>query len=145
MSVFLHQTTTRSTHSTYSSTLYMSVFLHQTTTGRRRRRHPNGLYMSVFLHQTTTIAGRHRLNDGCICLFSYIKPQLGRRLLAVVTVVYVCFPTSNHNSSPSSLFRTRVVYVCFPTSNHNMKRRTISNIRLYMSVFLHQTTTFLTL
>ena len=75
--------------------------------------------MSSFLHQTTTQQNNKRYGTRCICLLSYIKPQ--RSLTGRVSnlAVYVFFPTSNHN-----------FYVVFKTIG-----------LLYMSSFLHQTTT----
>ncbi len=75
--------------------------------------------MSLFLHQTTTSGGVFDTVAGCICLFSYIKPQPLLMLKHLTSVVYVSFPTSNHNNAPT----------------HEWARV------LYMSLFLHQTTT----
>ena len=100
------------------------------------------LYMSLFLHQTTTVTCTMVNTFGCICLFSYIKPQPQEDadILAwcciclfsyikpqqscayvfIRYVVYVSFPTSNHNAWGHHHGRSRVVYVSFPTSNHNL-------------------------
>ena len=77
--------------------------------------------MSLFLHQTTTRRNMFSLPFRCICLFSYIKPQL----------------------SISSMYDFQVVYVSFPTSNHNIIKVLVILRPLYMSLFLHQTTTLL--
>ena len=128
--------------------LYMSVFLHQTTTWRRVYNVKHVLYMSVFLHQTTTRRHQRAVAECCICLFSYIKPQRGplscrspscciclfsyikpqrsKDKNSTMIVVYVCFPTSNHNWRCEQPVRTMVVYVCFPTSNHN--HRTVAAV-----------------
>ena len=99
----------------------------------------------------------------CICLCSYIKPQLTYLYLWPIRVVYVSVPTSNHNrvkvaaqllhvvyvSVPTSnhnccinwLYNYVVVYVSVPTSNHNFVKGLPIPAVLYMSLFLHQTTT----
>ena len=78
------------------------------------------LYMSLFLHQTTTSMKHAKATLCCICLFSYIKPQHYAKACIYDSVVYVSFPTSNHNNLLSRLY----------------------DFVLYMSLFLHQTTTF---
>ena len=99
------------------------------------------LYMSLFLHQTTTSPHAHGCSPSCICLYSYIKPQLRLILLYLMEVVYVSIPTSNHNLFRSFAFCRRVVYVSIPTSNHNSLFAIAFYWLLYMSLFLHQTTT----
>ena len=37
----------------------------------------------------------------CLSIFSYIKPQLGGGINGHLVVVYLSFPTSNHNSMKS--------------------------------------------
>ena len=80
-------------------------------------------------------------NTSCICLFSYIKPQLASLWVARFGVVYVSFPTSNHNMQRVGMNPNLVVYVSFPTSNHNSCFAPSISKQLYMSLFLHQTTT----
>ena len=77
--------------------LYMSLFLHQTTTICANYKILRKLYMSLFLHQTTTILLLPMNLLGCICLYSYIKPQPLRLPNQRGFVVYVSIPTSNHN------------------------------------------------
>ena len=98
-----------------------------------------------------------------ISSYSYIKPQL--RLLTLgaqvvvyhpiptsshnrVTnryyfrgVVYHPIPTSNHNSDKPASDIQRVVYHPIPTSNHNPEMFCINGRKLYIILFLHQTTT----
>ena len=76
MSLFLHQTTTALESPPPITMLYMSLFLHQTTTSSWRSCRRTALYMSLFLHQTTTQSCDHWPTHRCICLYSYIKPQL---------------------------------------------------------------------
>ncbi len=141
----------------------MSLFLHQTTTISSVPNHSEALYMSLFLHQTTTIIYDRRLLQSCICLYSYIKPQLintcsfeSLRCICLYSyikpqlcpchcslgrVVYVSIPTSNHNCAVVLATETTVVYVSIPTSNHNIPLPRRLSVLLYMSLFLHQTTT----
>ena len=122
------------------------------------------LYIVLFLHQTTTQARRPLHRGRCISYYSYIKPQrflcLGFFLLVVYrtiptsnhnntchhhcygSVVYRTIPTSNHNRCPTLNKLVGVVYRTIPTSNHNRRKRRRRNIRLYIVLFLHQTTTF---
>ena len=57
-------------------------------------------------------------------------------------VVYVSIPTSNHNSVRIPDGVPLVVYVSIPTSNHNLDFFSLTYLQLYMSLFLHQTTTY---
>ena len=99
----------------------------------------------------------------CISFVSYIKPQPCKKTKRNPNVVYLSFPTSNHNftqepqdlvyvvylSFPTSNHnRTKnirnkhiVVYLSFPTSNHNSQTFNFSSSWLYIFRFLHQTTT----
>ena len=78
-----------------------------------------GLYSIVFLHQTTTLKRFIRLLFSCILLFSYIKPQRSLCAEKSLSVVFYCFPTSNHNCHHDYNKNSEVVFYCFPTSNHN--------------------------
>ena len=120
MSLFLHQTTTVSSLSAWVLTLYMSLFLHQTTTGNLLCKQFTLLYMSLFLHQTTTV--QQLLNSilSCICLFSYIKPQLSRFYRIVGTSCICLFSYIKPQLTIPSRKVESVVYVSFPTSNHNL-------------------------
>ncbi len=53
--------------------------------------------------------------------------------------------TSNHNLASVSKNSLKVVSYSISTSNHNFNFEAISIISLYLILFLHQTTTFLTL
>ena len=57
-------------------------------------------------------------------------------------VVSFLFSTSNHNSAATKEELSIVVSFLFSTSNHNHQTAQESNIRLYLSYFLHQTTTY---
>ena len=78
------------------------------------------LYIFRFLHQTTTDPVTGFPSSGCISFVSYIKPQPTSGLTGGVTVVYLSFPTSNHN------WRLGI----------------LSGSLLYIFRFLHQTTTY---
>ena len=99
------------------------------------------LYIFVFLHQTATACQSPLDVFGCISLFSYIKPQQFVLIIALKSVVYLCFPTSNRNVPCDEYLNGTVVYLCFPTSNRNTLELTYSLSALYIFVFLHQTAT----
>ena len=98
--------------------------------------------MSWFLHQTTTIYQKMIPMMCCICLDSYIKPQHGFRQRRYL---YCCICLDSY-IKPQPLMcllcQYLVVYVLIPTSNHNHTMTISLVISLYMSWFLHQTTTF---
>ena len=139
--LFLHQTTTFKKYSliSYSCISYYSYIKPQLYTDSKTigqvvyRTIPTSnhnpslllillllLYIVLFLHQTTTHNNIIQILNRCISYYSYIKPQL-----PVVMEV----------------FRT-VVYRTIPTSNHNCSRYTRLSDRLYIVLFLHQTTTW---
>ena len=77
------------------------------------------LFISWFLHQTTTPTQQSLFLFGCLSLDSYIKPQ-----------PCLCLWT-----------RKPVVYLLIPTSNHNLLNIVNNTLQLFISWFLHQTTT----
>ena len=79
----------------------------------------NKLYIFRFLHQTTTQQGGMKRSVCCISFVSYIKPQLYVCHVQTQKVVYLSFPTSNHNAYQHYDKSRKVVYLSFPTSNHN--------------------------
>ena len=121
------------------------------------------LFISWFLHQTTTCTALAYVVVCCLSLDSYIKPQLSVSMIFRCWVVYLLIPTSNHNRYPARLQADPVVYLLIPTSNHNAAHLRPSwcpvvylliptsnhnerGIRekartLFISWFLHQTTT----
>ena len=101
--------------------LYIVLFLHQTTTLGRLTEIKRWLYIILFLHQTTTWCTCNYWWCCCISYYSYIKPQHYHGCLWTDSVVYHTIPTSNHN--------TMTVYI------HDYK--------LYIILFLHQTTTWI--
>ena len=108
---------------------------------------PDGFFLSLlyifrFLHQTTTKMDYLLSLPRCISFVSYIKPQLFRGCCNVHVVVYLSFPTSNHNTLAFLNLSDVVVYLSFPTSNHNLPKTESVCSQLYIFRFLHQTTTF---
>ena len=97
--------------------------------------------MGLFLHQTTTLISHNANILSCLWVFSYIKPQQLVCNLYPFLVVYGSFPASNHNYVVVVLAAELVVYGSFPTSNHNVGSKTIAAVKLFMGLFLHQTTT----
>ena len=143
MSLFLHQTTTSAALKRASSELYMSLFLHQTTTLPLFLVTHITLYMSLFLHQTTTCESSFSFIFCCICLYSYIKPQ---RKMGLVVLRGSCICLYSYIKPQHVRGRREnhhVVYVSIPTSNHNRGCPIRKPSLLYMSLFLHQTTTLI--
>ena len=99
------------------------------------------LYIVLFLHQTTTWKLYNLAIKGCISYYSYIKPQLWKQSFILFNVVYRTIPTSNHNYKTIGLSCASVVYRTIPTSNHNSSLSAAVAARLYIVLFLHQTTT----
>ena len=122
--------------------LYIFRFLHQTTTyvncGAARIR----LYIFRFLHQTTTFFVVMLIFNSCISFVSYIKPQrahvLPCSLLGCISFVSYIKP----QLLIVLMFWAWVVYLSFPTSNHNCVGWVLWLLLLYIFRFLHQTTTF---
>ncbi len=146
-----------------SKMLFTYLFLHQTTTTRLYRHILRLLFTYLFLHQTTTkpITGMNRQSClpifsyikpqhannrpccpvSCLPIFSYIKPQPVSASVRRPSVVYLSFPTSNHNTDDVTKRPFTVVYLSFPTSNHNLDALVDVTHVLFTYLFLHQTTT----
>ena len=143
--------------------LYLILFLHQTTTVGDLNTEFGALYLILFLHQTTTLRAFWRLYrccilfffyikpqlrvmkqtkvNGCILFFFYIKPQLIPLWCKIPLVVSYSFSTSNHNRFSFFVDGGGVVSYSFSTSNHNTLPDMSTSARLYLILFLHQTTT----
>ena len=104
----------------YGNLLFIILFLHQTTTSNKTDMFGYGLFIILFLHQTTTYR-------------PYPYPA---------AVVYHLVPTSNHNYFPNRLVAKGVVYHLVPTSNHNNPTELSMLEKLFIILFLHQTTTY---
>ena len=139
--IFLHQTTTKTKPRYIQERLYIFIFLHQTTTFVSSVSYVGSLYIFIFLHQTTTVGAAAPRPQGCISLYSYIKPQPTPCAIRFDPVVYLYIPTSNHNAATAISCLRQVVYLYIPTSNHNENAWCAQAAQLYIFIFLHQTTT----
>ena len=119
--LFLHQTTTHAFGLQASHGLYIVLFLHQTTTIALLVIPYRKLYIVLFLHQTTTVIKMNRVYLCCISYYSYIKPQL---LRCTHYIGYCCISYYSYIK---------------PQLYPPLKRLS----KLYIVLFLHQTTTVL--
>ena len=99
------------------------------------------LFMGLFLHQTTTESQRHRHINSCLWVFSYIKPQHKVGSLGQLCVVYGSFPTSNHNQLSALQQRRRLFMGLFLHQTTTAAFVGSITTLLFMGLFLHQTTT----
>ena len=102
---------------------------------------PFRLYIFRFLHQTTTIRYLNLMMKSCISFVSYIKPQLDQIKVSIEIVVYLSFPTSNHNRRRTKKFTFMLYIFRFlhqTTTCNNIEQPVFL---LYIFRFLHQTTT----
>ncbi len=80
-------------------------------------------------------------DKGCISYYSYIKPQPGLNpLLSNVCCISYYSYIKPQLRDPMDVDRM-VVYHTIPTSNHNKLLRLVFASKLYIILFLHQTTT----
>ena len=121
--------------------LYIFRFLHQTTTPRSLHPQCSRCISFVSYIKPQLDLWNQRPTFSCISFVSYIKPQQYPIYYKVIDVVYLSFPTSNHNFSLIYGNFDSVVYLSFPTSNHNPSLRRRQASELYIFRFLHQTTT----
>ena len=152
------------THTTWVDfRLFISWFLHQTTTTRICVKSITRLFISWFLHQTTTencynshsscclsldsyikpqlLKHKSSLFHCCLSLDSYIKPQLVHGHFIKMSVVYLLIPTSNHNWCVQNKDIDPLFISWFLHQTTTMQRIAISFLKLFISWFLHQTTT----
>ena len=115
--------------------------IHQTTTFKFPSLQLAKLYMSLFLHQTTTNHDKFLFSAGCICLYSYIKPQHLLFSSSIYNVVYVSIPTSNRNTTGNSKSKNSLYMSLFLHQTTTLFAFLFEHELLYMSLFLHQTTT----
>ncbi len=92
-SLFLHQTTTNHLIWIVQNRLFTSLFLHQTTTALGGAVSAGELFTSLFLHQTTTRRRRAQKLQGCLPVFSYIKPQL---FISIYNFFFCCLPVFSY-------------------------------------------------
>ncbi len=139
--LFLHQTTTASRATRHTKKLYIFLFLHQTTTLEQLHLGSIQLYIFLFLHQTTTFRKLGIYGMSCISFFSYIKPQLQINEVTQTTVVYLSFPTSNHNCNDVEHTFIMLYIFLFLHQTTTNKLSFLEYLALYIFLFLHQTTT----
>ena len=101
----------------------------------------NPLFIILFLHQTTTDYALTLGNLCCLSSCSYIKPQLRRweeaqRWSCLSSCSYI-----KPQPGRTLALEQSVVYHLVPTSNHNKKEKWKIALKLFIILFLHQTTT----
>ena len=123
------------------SMLYIFCFLHQTTTCGDLQAARAGCisFVSYIKPQPCNLVPISA--TGCISFVSYIKPQLRCRSLGSHRVVYLLFPTSNHNPRSCAWRCFRLYIFCFLHQTTTVMKETIFVTVLYIFCFLHQTTT----
>ena len=77
----------------------------------------------------------------CISFVSYIKPQLMRIVEIKKSVVYLSFPTSNHNRKVHRTDTAALYIFRFLHQTTTLSVFLLSVAKLYIFRFLHQTTT----
>ena len=124
-----------------AKTLYLIVFLHQTTTLPACKLCCYRLYLIVFLHQTTTAKRAALIRLNCILSSFYIKPQLliGRNVRP--GIVSYRLSTSNHNLLSLLNVILKLYLIVFLHQTTTVKILPLRKSGLYLIVFLHQTTT----
>ena len=79
----------------------------------------------------------------CLWVFSYIKPQPSTCTTCSSAGCLWVFSYIKPQQNQCTILCTVGVYGSFPTSNHNIVREFIDICRVFMGLFLHQTTTAL--
>ena len=100
------------------------------------------LFISLFLHQTTTRCRNNLQGLRCLSVFFYIKPQLMNYSLKIDLVVYQSFSTSNHNFPDFQAFADLLFISLFLHQTTTPPTQWCTARSLFISLFLHQTTTF---
>ena len=109
--------------------------------GRNLRSTIIKLYIVLFLHQTTTKTKTALNLLSCISYYSYIKPQHVLPFLTFSSVVYRTIPTSNHNIGCALPYSGKLYIVLFLHQTTTPKPWGMDFPQLYIVLFLHQTTT----
>ena len=121
--------------------LYIVLFLHQTTTFICFLYLCTVLYIVLFLHQTTTNWWFRWNSYCCISYYSYIKPQPKRSIRAWCLGCISYYSYIKPQPVGLKYLKILVVYRTIPTSNHNETVTLTPGQKLYIVLFLHQTTT----
>ena len=140
--LFLHQTTTMRLFFAFFVLLFIILFLHQTTTGMNLLALRFSCLSSCSYIKPQRSMRYHSTRVGCLSSCSYIKPQHREKRQISMNVVYHLVPTSNHNTIPRIILQVPVVYHLVPTSNHNSILFNKYDGKLFIILFLHQTTTY---
>ena len=139
----LWQGNNHKTFEIYRKKLRYIFLLHQTTTIRVFTKTAEMLCYIFLLHQTTTLLCPHNCRVCCVISFFYIKPQQPPMSARVECVVLYLSSTSNHNSAPVHIEKSKVVLYLSSTSNHNGQFIFSTSSKLCYIFLLHQTTTYL--
>ena len=121
--------------------LYIFCFLHQTTTLRGVESEEAGCISFVSYIKPQPDGKRMHSPHRCISFVSYIKPQPCNLVPISATGCISFVSYIKPQLRCRSLGSHRVVYLLFPTSNHNPRSCAWRCFRLYIFCFLHQTTT----
>ena len=125
--------------------LYIFCFLHQTTTLRGVESEEAGCISFVSYIKPQPDGKRMHSPHRCISFVSYIKPQPCNLVPISATGCISFVSYIKPQLRCRSLGSHRVVYLLFPTSNHNPRSCAWRCFRLYIFCFLHQTTTLVLL
>ena len=101
------------------------------------------MYLILFLYQTTTVLTKPSCLCGCILFCSYIKPQLRSTTQYHLEVVSYSVPISNHNACPALSSTHRLYLILFLYQTTTALKVLIVLLWLYLILFLYQTTTLL--
>ena len=99
------------------------------------------VFICLFLHQTTTMGWTNVFLDGCLSVYSYIKPQRRRiktNTCARCLSVYSYIKPQHFGYVGAA---AQGVYLSIPTSNHNFLLQLALDFLVFICLFLHQTTT----
>ena len=123
---------------------YRGVYLSIPTSNHNRRYRllEEGLvFICLFLHQTTTGSPTVDQTNGCLSVYSYIKPQPGTERKPITLGVYLSIPTSNHNQKIEYEGYIRVFICLFLHQTTTCSTPRIKRWLVFICLFLHQTTT----
>ncbi len=160
---FLHQTTTfslvsvktkfgvyqsipTSNHNLERNLLKNSIGVYQSipTSNHNRaedKERNRQVFISLFLHQTTTSLALLLSLVGCLSVYSYIKPQLLCCLEGEILRCLSVYSYIKPQPLGTASLREVGVYQSIPTSNHNFYECDEFIYVVFISLFLHQTTT----
>ncbi len=98
--------------------------------------------ISIFSYIKPQLANGEKPTEArCISIFSYIKPQHIHINSQWAAAVYLSFPTSNHNRAVGCKIFVRLYIYLFLHQTTTLAPIPMNPCRLYIYLFLHQTTT----